>query len=173
MVKKGAKKVKAESYIKVTKALAKNKKLSAAVVLINKAATLIIYVFYIAFLGFLALSKDPILLKILLVPASSFVVLSIARYCINAPRPYEKIERLTPLYNKKTLGKSFPSRHTFSGFIIGTVAIFFSVPLGVAVLIISTLLAVSRVLCGVHFVRDVIVGAAVGIGFGLIGMLLF
>lgn len=165
--------MKAESYIKVTKSLAKNEKISKSIVLINKAATLIIYIFYIAFLGFLALSKDPIFLKTLLVPAISFVVLSVARYYINAPRPYEKIEGLEPLYNKKTVGKSFPSRHTFSGFIIGTVATFFSVPLGAAVLIISALLAVSRVLCGVHFVRDVIAGAVVGIGFGLIGMIAF
>ena len=140
---------------------------------ITKAITYFIYVFYPAFLAVLFFTKSPLLLKSILVPFVSFVILSVARHYINAPRPYEKIEGLAPLYNKKTVGKSFPSRHTFSGFIIGTVATFFSVPIGVAVLIISTLLAVSRVLCGVHFVRDVIVGAAVGIGFGLIGMLAF
>ena len=34
--------------------------------------------------------------------------------------------------------------------------------------IIATLIAASRVLAGAHFIRDVLVGAAFGIGFGLL-----
>ncbi len=165
--------MKPEFYLNITTKLSKKPKLSNAIVRITKAITYFIYAFYPAFLAVLFFTRSPLLLKSILVPFVSFVILSVARHYINAPRPYEKIEGLAPLYNKKTVGKSFPSRHTFSGFIIGTVVTFFSVPIGVAVLIISTLLAVSRVLCGVHFVRDTIVGALFGIASGLIGMLAF
>ena len=165
--------MKPEFYLNITTKLSKKPKLSNAIVRITKAITYFIYAFYPAFLAVLFFTKSPLLLKSILVPFVSFVVLSVARHYINAPRPYEKIEGLVPLYNKKTVGKSFPSRHTFSGFVIGTVALFFNLHIGAEVLVLSLVLAVCRILCGVHYLRDTIVGALFGIASGLIGMLLF
>lgn len=165
--------MRAEFYLNITEKLSKNQNLYRAVIGFNKAVTVLIYVFYPVFLGYLLITKNALLLKSILVPAISFLILSVVRYYINAPRPYEKIEGLKPLYNKKTLGKSFPSRHTFSGFIIGTVALFFNVYIGAVVLLLSGLLAICRVLCGVHFMRDVVCGALVGVVFGVVGMMLF
>ena len=48
---------------------------------------------------------------------SVFVGLSVVRKIINAPRPYEKFD-MPPVLEKDTKGKSFPSRHVFSVFII-------------------------------------------------------
>ena len=164
--------MKQEFYLNTTQKISKNENLCSAIVGFSKAVTVLIYAFYPCLLGFLLLTKSELLLKIFFVPAVSFAILSVVRYFLNLPRPYEKIEGLVPLYNKKTVGKSFPSRHTFSGFIIGTVTLFVNVYVGVFVLILSALLAVCRVLSGVHFIRDVVVGALVGVGFGAFGMLL-
>ena len=113
--------------------------------------------------------KKPELGKAILVPAVSFVVLSIFRYLYNAPRPYEVFD--TPsLIRKDTRGKSFPSRHVFSAFVIAVTVFYTCHPLGIFLGICSLLLAVSRVLGGVHFTKDVLAGAVSGI---LCGMLLF
>lgn len=107
----------------------------------------------------------------LIVPAVGFVLLSIYRAKVNAPRPYEVFDT-PPLVPKNTRGNSFPSRHVFSAFIIATSAVQFFPVLGVILYICGVLLAVTRVLAGVHFPKDVIAGAAVGIGFGLIGFMI-
>jgi membrane-associated phospholipid phosphatase len=43
-----------------------------------------------------------------------------------------------------------------------------SVPLGIVFLGISTLIAVSRVLSGVHYIRDVLVGIWISITCGIL-----
>ena len=58
----------------------------------------------------------------LAIPGISFVAVSIFRKCYNAKRPYE-IYDFKPLIPKDTIGKSFPSRHVFSIFVIGTIPV--------------------------------------------------
>lgn len=104
------------------------------------------------------------------VPAVSFVAVSLLRRIINAPRPYEVFDA-QPVIAKDTLGKSFPSRHTFSIFLIG-MTFCTCCPLswsGPAILILGCALATIRVLAGVHFPRDVIAGAVAGILCGYVG----
>ena len=45
--------------------------------------------------------------------------------------------------------------------------------LGIIMLVVATAIAVTRVLAGVHFVRDVISGAAIGILIGVLGFFVF
>ena len=103
-----------------------------------------------------------------LVPGVSFVAVSVFRRCNSAKRPYEELN-IQPLLNKETRGRSFPSRHVFSSVMIAMT--FFEVNTGIAVvlLVLSAVLAVSRVLGGVHYIRDVAAGAAIGVLCGLIG----
>lgn len=103
-----------------------------------------------------------------MVPGISFVVISVFRYLYCAPRPYEVFD-LPPVIPKDTRGKSFPSRHVFSIFIIG-MTFFWKMPLaGVLIGAAGIFMAVVRVLGGVHFPKDVIAGAALGILAGLVG----
>ena len=108
----------------------------------------------------------------LLVPACSFILLSIFRKCINAPRPYE-VFGTEPIIPKNTKGKSFPSRHVFSIFVIGTTFMLVCpvLALGIIILILGVVLAFLRVVSGVHFPRDVIAGALCGIMLALLGLL--
>ena len=90
------------------------------------------------------------------------------RKIINAPRPYEKFD-MSPVLEKDTKGKSFPSRHVFSVFIIA-MTIFYEHPgAGVMLGIIGLLLGIVRVLVGVHEPKDIIVGALAGIVCGIVG----
>ena len=100
-----------------------------------------------------------------------FFVVTVLRKLIDAPRPYE----LYSFYEnapKKKQGSSFPSRHVFSSFIIATLSYILSPWLTAAVALVGVALSVSRVLLGIHFVRDVVAGALIGITSGLIGLVL-
>ena len=146
-------------------------KLARFLVLSGKLITYFVYAFYPLFIISLIFTQNPAGYRCVIVPAISFLILSVVRYLMNFPRPYEKYD-LTPLYNKTTKGRSFPSRHTFSIFII-SVAVFYIYPIiGIVIAIMGLLLAISRVLCGVHFIKDVLVGMLSGIGMGLVGFYL-
>ena len=101
------------------------------------------------------------------VPASGFVILSLLRKKINAPRPYEEWD-IKPLLDRDRPGQSMPSRHVFSAIIISMTCLHASLSVGVILLVLSALLGLVRVLGGVHFPKDVVVGYACGLVWGVI-----
>ena len=101
------------------------------------------------------------------IPASGFVILSFLRKKINAPRPYEVWE-IVPLLDRDSPGKSMPSRHVFSATIISMACLHASLSVGVILLVLSALLGLVRVLGGVHFPKDVVVGYICGLMWGVI-----
>lgn len=157
-----------ETYLKMTESFRGNPKRQKAIILIYSILTKIAYIAYPVLLAALYLQKDTGLARAVLVPGISFVVISVFRYLYCAPRPYEVFD-LPPVIPKDTRGKSFPSRHVFSIFIIG-MTFFWKMPLaGVLIGAAGIFMAVVRVLGGVHFPKDVIAGAALGILAGLVG----
>ena len=103
----------------------------------------------------------------LLVPATGFVILSLFRKKINHPRPYETWD-IRPLLEKDSSGQSMPSRHVFSSTIISMACFHAWTLIGMILLICSGLLALVRVLGGVHYPKDVLVGYACGLMWGLL-----
>lgn len=113
---------------------------------------------------------EPMRAVVLLVfGAAAFVLISLVRKIINSPRPYECYD-FYDILPKERLGLSFPSRHVFSAFIIGVMAFSVSVPLALAALLMGVTLAACRVLLGIHYIRDVVAGAAAGAFFGTLGI---
>lgn len=108
----------------------------------------------------------------LAIPGISFVALSIFRKYYNAKRPYEVYD-FKPLIPKETLGKSFPSRHVFSIFVIGSSLLYQYTFAGMLVMYMGCFLAVIRVITGVHFPKDVIAGGIIGVLCGGIANVLF
>ena len=103
----------------------------------------------------------------LFIPASGFVILSFLRKKINAPRPYEEWT-IKPLLDRDSPGQSMPSRHVFSATIISMACLHASLSVGVILLVLSALLGLVRVLGGVHFPKDVVVGYICGLVWGVI-----
>ena len=101
------------------------------------------------------------------IPASGFVILSFLRKKINAPRPYEEWD-IKPLLDRDSPGQSMPSRHVFSATIISMACLHASLSVGVILLVLSALLGLVRVLGGVHYPKDVLVGYICALVWGLI-----
>lgn len=161
-----------EQYIKITEPLRSDPEKTKRVVGMNQILTGVVFMVYPLYIAVLYGEKDPKLLKVILVPAVSFVLITVLRRIINAPRPYEKFG-IPPVIEKDTKGKSFPSRHVFSVFIIA-VTIFYSHPgAGILIGLIGVSMAVIRVLGGVHEVRDVVAGAVIGLLCGVVGFYIF
>ena len=101
------------------------------------------------------------------IPASGFVILSFLRKKINAPRPYE-VWKIVPLLDRDSPGQSMPSRHVFSATIISMACLHASLTMGMICLTLSAFLGLVRVLGGVHFPKDVVVGYICGLVWGVI-----
>ena len=101
------------------------------------------------------------------IPASGFVILSFLRKKINALRPYEVWE-IVPLLDRDSPGQSMPSRHVFSATIISMACLHASLSVGVILLVLSAFLGLVRVLGGVHYPKDVVVGYICGLVWGVL-----
>ena len=77
---------------------------------------------------------------------------------------------LLSLIKKDSLGKSFPSRHVFSATTIAMFTLLLNPWLGGTMLFLAAILAILRVLGGVHYPSDVLAGYVIGI---LVGLLLY
>jgi membrane-associated phospholipid phosphatase len=156
--------MKKETYIKITQPFRDHPEVAKGLHIINRLCMFIMYVSYPFLLISLYIKKEVTLTEVFLIPAISFVLLSLGRYFINRKRPYEAFD-VPPVIPKKTKGKSFPSRHVFSATIIA-MTYFMMSPwawLGIILMVVALVEALVRVLSGVHYISDVIAGMAVGV----------
>ena len=140
-----------ERYEKLVAPLRRHPRAVAALAGVNQALTALCYTVYPLLLLFLLGERDARFWRCLLVPAVSFAA----------------------LLKKKRTGHSFPSRHVFSAVMIAVTAAYLLPALSVPLFVAAALLALIRVLGGIHYPRDVFCGAlfaliAGGIGFWLI-----
>ena len=132
----------------------------------GKTATGIMYLAYPILLILLGIRGDHrILLWTIFVPAAAFAVLTAVRAKINRPRPYETWD-IDPLIHKDTKGNSMPSRHVFSSAVISMAWLRILPPVGAALLVISAAAALIRVIGGVHYPSDVMIGFLAGAAAG-------
>lgn len=137
----------------------------------NRMMTVLMPVAYVTLLGtnFVSKGLGKEFATYIMVPAVGFVLLTLVRKWINQPRPYETWE-IVPLLDKDSSGNSMPSRHVFSATIISVACLHASLPVGLVLLVLSAFLGFVRVLGGVHYPKDVLVGYACGL---LLGILFF
>lgn len=112
--------------------------------------------------------------RLILAAAVPFGIVSGARFFINSSRPYEVYDfsEFTDKCLLKKSGKSFPSRHVFSAFLIAVLAFSISPIFGIIGLIAGGVLAFCRVSLGIHFIKDVVFGAIIGVFSAIIGLLI-
>lgn len=134
----------------------------------NKVLTTVGYIAYPLLLVLEALFAPGLLARTIAVPAAAFVVLSVVRRIYDEERPYEAWD-FTPIVDKSTQGKSFPSRHTFCMFMIAFSWMLLEPLVGVVLCASGCVMAAIRVCTGVHYVRDVVAGAVAAALFALVG----
>lgn len=167
--------MKGESYRNISAYFSEPKARNTTIKALHDVLPLVMYIFYPVQLITLAVNEgfsSGIFLRFTLIPLLTLIAVSVVRALINAKRPYE-VYGYTPAVNKNTHGKSFPSRHTVCAFIIAMAFLYVQTKLGVIMLLLAAAVGVTRVLAGVHFIRDVIGGAAIGVIVGVLGFFVF
>ena len=141
---------------------------------VNTGLTFVFYGAYGALLVWVLIGQQSPLRAacLVVVPAVAFVLVSWYRRHFDAPRPYECCS-IEPLVSRDGAGRSFPSRHAFSAFTIATCWFAASAPLAGLLLVAAAALACCRVLGGVHFPRDVVAGAVIGVIAGMAACLAY
>ena len=162
-----------EWYDKRKSSLLRHPQLLQLMRVFNRMMTVLMPLAYLTLLGanFVAKGIGKDLSVYILVPALGFVLLTLVRKWINQPRPYETWG-IIPLLDKDSSGNSMPSRHVFSATIISMACLHANLPAGLILLVLSALLGLVRVLGGVHYPKDVLVGYACGLLWGILFFML-
>lgn len=155
-------------YPKIYSFFTSDKKRLSALVIFKKLSTAVMYSAYVLLIVILAAKKSEKLIRAVLVPAAVFLIVTVIRNRINAPRPYEKYP-LSAVIPKSTRGRSCPSRHSACAMIISLACLYVNIPSGAALILLSILIAVSRPLMGVHFPLDAAYGLLAAAALGIIG----
>ena len=140
-----------------------------AVIWMCRGCPLAVVALYAGAGAYLAFHEPKKLLVYLGVPALGFVLVSVLRARLNWQRPFEMLA-FEPLLTHSA-GKSFPSRHTASAFLIAMACWCVYPWLGAAALLLAVAVGVSRVLTGLHYPRDVLAGMGIGVGLGSLSFL--
>ncbi len=154
---------------KILKRVYESQRLTLCFKLISSACVVISVGAYCVLLFLSFYSSVPKGLAMLLSAAVPFFFVGFIRAQINAPRPYELYD-FYEVKPKERAGRSFPSRHAYSIFVIAVLFAYYSIAASVALFVLGICLAVSRVFLGIHFVRDVVAGALLGAAAGALGI---
>ena len=134
--------------------------------LCNKIVTNTYYVVYPLLLLYLFVKQSEKLLPTILIPLFSIVAITLLRKVLARPRPYEEYP-IDQILEKETQHNAMPSRHVFSASIIAMMCFSVSPILACILLVLAAIEGYIRVVGGVHYPRDVIVGYFLGVFFGL------
>ena len=160
--------MKGTTYIKISDFVRKYRYGERIVKYGNIFVTRVVYVAFFMLLTMLLIQKDERMIRVVLVTGVSFILVSIARHFMNAPRPYTLYD-FDAIIKKDKVGESMPSRHVFSAFVIGMAFLYTYPVVGIIIFADGILMGFGRVVAGVHFPKDVIAGAIVGILSGVVG----
>ena len=158
-----------EGYVK---RILERRRLALALSVLTLCLSVLVAVLYGVgvYLAFLRGTLEGI--SLLFLSGIPFVILSIIRAVLSFPRPYEVYSFDMPTRRLRR-GKSFPSRHAFSSFIIAGALLSVSYILSSAVAFLGLVICFLRVSLGYHFLRDVAAGALIGLLSSLIGLAVF
>lgn len=156
-------------YQRITKPFIHSPRLIRILCWLNRVIVAAMYLSYILLLLWVALIAGDMerFLPLVLIPGTGFILLSLIRKYLNYPRPYEEWP-IKPLILRKGKGDSFPSRHVFSATVIAMSVMSVSCVLGLVLLLLAIVLAIVRVIGGIHYPRDVVAGFLCGLACGAV-----
>ncbi len=159
-----------QTYLKILAFFSAHNKYKQFTLFAQKGLELLVYICYPVFLISLFVADNDFYLRSAIICLSGLIIISLARKFINAKRPYEVFD-MPPIIKKETKGNSFPSRHVFSATVIAMNVLAVCQPVGIVLLALALVIAILRVVLGVHFIRDVVAGAVVGLLFGILAFI--
>ncbi len=152
-------------YMQVYNFIQAHPRLHKPVVFVNDVSPKIMMVLFYGLMPVLVVMLDFRVIAFAAFPLIELLTVTKFRDKIDRPRPFDVLD-VTPL-EEHSSGHSFPSLHCSSSFVI-TMALFYINPLlGTIGLTVSVLVALSRLLAGVHYPSDILAGIAIGVLFGL------
>lgn len=156
-----------ERYERTVRFFTKNKTANLLLRIIYMVLPLSMFIAYpfMLIIEFFILGFCKTWLELALIPLGTLILVSVLRVVINEQRPYEKYG-IPSVFEKDTVGKSMPSRHTASAFVIAMTFFYGNKTVGIVGLVFALLIELSRILAGAHYIRDVVAGAAIGIAAG-------
>ena len=155
-------------YQQISESICRRKYGKLIINLLDNLITLMIFASYPILLVYSYFFAKTYFLELIAVPLCSFIAVTLFRKAVNAERPYEVYD-FTPIIDKDTKKHSFPSRHVFAAFMVGMSYLQISGMGCFDIFILGFLLAIIRVFGGVHFIKDVVVGALLGVLMGYVG----
>ena len=164
--------INAQSYERMKNKIVSNKFLYNAIKIMYKVLPLVIFLAYPLLVAYLIFNWDTRYIRVIFVPIGVYIAITIMRIIVNRPRPYEK-EGISTLFPKSTKGKSFPSRHCGSAFIIAFAFWYISIGLGIPCMIIATIISLLRPVAGVHYISDILGAVAISSLFGILFFFIF
>ncbi len=152
-----------EAYIRMTRAARSAVSRLPGGEKLLRLPTLVCAGAYMLALLHLMLARDIRLVRALLVPAACFILCTILRPLIGRERPYDRFGAEPVGRYRSGKGRSMPSRHTASAAAIALAAVIAFMAL------LCLLIASLRVLCGQHYISDVLAALALSLVVSLIG----
>lgn len=154
-------------YKKLNSCVAKNRHLSAIVRIADKVLVVGISLSYLLLLVSLFIGRSERFAPSLLIPAISFLGVSLIRRLIDRDRPYDK-QNLREILKVRKRGMSFPSRHVFSASVIAATFAPICPVLSGILFVLAVLLAFCRLIGGVHYISDLLAGLVLGAAVGIL-----
>ncbi|MBO4940198.1 MAG: phosphatase PAP2 family protein [Clostridia bacterium] len=136
---------------------------------IDMAVTLFVMIAYLCLIMHAINAKIPTtdFVALLFVPFLGLFIATVLQIAIDRPRPFsESGAAITPMYKRSGDGKSFPSRHMTSAFVIATVCLPHLPAFGAVLYVLSLFLGYARFSLGWHYPSDLFAGAGLGVGIG-------
>ncbi len=123
--------------------------------------------FYMIYLFFYNNNNLISLFKYIFIPIFALIISNIMRKIINNKRPFE-VFNIEPIVSHKK-GNSTPSNHSTSAMVISFALVFISDLFAPFIFIFAIITGISRIMAGVHYPFDVILGLFLGAFVGKIG----
>jgi membrane-associated phospholipid phosphatase len=104
-----------------------------------------------------------------------WLVVELLKLLVHRSRPFIKLTQAR-VVGYRAIGRSFPSGHTSQAFFLAMMIVqHFHANIWVVVLLFTTaiLVGITRMYVGAHYPRDVLAGAILGSGWGLLGVIVF
>ncbi len=143
-------------------------KLKKALCLFNRLATYLFLLAYPLLLGYAIFHLSPKEVSgLLFAPALALLGVTLLRFLIARPRPYEQAGAgITPLEEKESTSSSFPSRHLTSAAVIAACFLPYFPIAGGILLALGVGLGYARFAIGWHYPSDLFAGLLLGLACG-------